>query len=640
MVAFGQPDFAVGPLPLPPNPELPLAPKLARRVFFRPEVEGREPAEAVDPDVIQLRELGQKHFFKASYELMGTTYSVLGSLPSSSRDDAMWLGHAHQLARNWPAAIKAYQKALTQLDAEIAAVDARVKEIDDPANQTKFEQIGKMNERLLFKRAQEILPKQWPDLVLQIGLMELFELKDPAAAATTLSKGLRYAPELSLPFDQMLAAAELALSKSPPVINHFKANELIVPIETLRFLAMAQEQLEQPAAAFDTWVRVRLAQIQYQSYYATTNSAHLKELASKFPPNTLQSHHQLALKNPDREPLKQREARDFLKSVDANPFRSSPLKGLDFAAHVGSANLARLRDGRLLVAYTTADHHQARIKLSLSKDGIEWEVPWEFAHNSVFQTRAPSLVVDDFGEIWMLCLSQRLTTQRFASRPYQLWLTHSHDGRDWAPLRILQMTSETGRLETSDSQYQELPELMRLPGGRFGILWRNQFAEGKTPNDLSELKALKLPHLNEISVVSNTQAAFDANGRCHLVFDDFGRGIYYTRSDDMQTWLPLQLITLAQPNSRISRAQILIQGDRAALIYEQNNGSWLQCGNIAAAGLELGQALQIADHTMPLNGARLFVDGDLVRIPAGAEPYVPNLFTAKLADLLKQPDAN
>lgn len=641
IVEVGQPLPAMGQILEIPGPELPLAPKLVRRIILQPELEVREVAEGVDPDVIQLRELGQKHFIKASYELMGTTYSVLGALPASTRDDTMWLGHSYQLARNWPAAINAYKKALAQLDAEMTSVDRLLKEFEDRTNEDRAELAGKFNRGLVLKRTQEELPKQWAGLVLQIGLMELLEQKDPAAAATTLSKGLRYAPELSQPLDQMLAAAELALSKKPPMVNHFRANELIIPIETLRYLAMAQEQIEQPAAAFDTWVRVRLAQIQFQSYYATTHPARLKELAARLPLNTLKPHHHFALNHPDREPSTQRESQDFLKSGSANPFHTSQLRGLDFSAgSVGSANLVRMKDGRMLIAYTTGDHHQSRIKLSQSKDGVEWEAPWEFAHNSVFQTRAPSLVVADDGEIWMLCLSQRLTTERFASRPYQLWLTHSYDGREWAPLRVLQMSSESERLQISDSQYQELPELMRLPGGRFGILWRNQFAEGKSPNELTALKTLRLPHLNEISVVSNTQATFDDSGRCHLVFDDFGRGLYYTRSDDMQTWLPLQLVALAQPNSRISRSQLLIQRDRVALIYEQSNGSWLQRGKIAASGLDLGDAMQIADHTMPLNGARLFVDGDTVRIPAGSQPYVPHLFTAKLADLMKSSESN
>ncbi|MDB5387309.1 MAG: repeat-like domain, partial [Planctomycetaceae bacterium] len=395
------------------------------------------------------------------------------------------------------------------------------------------------------------------------------------------------------------------------------------------------EQLEQPAAAFDTWARVRLGNIIYQTAYATTEPARLKELASKLAQDTLQPYQVFILKNLDRELSKQRKVAEFLKSGPANPFKASPLPGFEFArSGPAAASLAKLRDGRMVMAYTTGDHHQTRIQLSLSRDGITWEVPWEFAHNSVFNTRAPSVVVDDHGEIWMLCLSQRLTTQRFASWPYQLWLTHSRDGHEWSPLRVLQMKSESARIEIATSQYQEVPQLMRLPGNRFGIIWRDQFAAAKSPGEISVLNTLPLPRTNNKPLVSNTHATFESGGRCHLVFDDFGRGLYYTRSEDLQIWTPLQFQGAAGTNSSISMPQLLLEGDHAVLLHEENNGVWLQRGAVSPEGLKLGTKIQIADHLMPLNGSRLYLDGDRVLIPAGGHDYLPNLLTASFAELL------
>jgi hypothetical protein len=134
---------------------------------------------------------------------------------------------------------------------------------------------------------------------------------------------------------------------------------------------------------------------------------------------------------------------------------------------------------------------------------------------------------------------------------------------------------------------------------------------------------------------SNSQATFESEGRCHLVFDDFGRGLYYTRSDDLQTWLQPQRLAVAAANSSISMPQLLIEGDRVALIHEKNPGVYLQRGKLTATGLELGAETQITNHFMPLHGSRFLLNVDQVLIPSGTRPYVPNLLSASLNDLLK-----
>jgi len=594
--------------------------------------------EPIDEKAAELRELGQGAFAVAGYELMAAAYAELCARPSATFEDHLWHGHAHQLAREWPAACRAYQGALNRLDAEIESTESELAAFEELAKRDESIKFRKGSRYPFLKRAQQLFPQQWPDLVLQIGQLELVELKDPAAAAKTLAKGLRFAPELAVPLDQLTASAKAALEKKPDPADGTRALAFIVPLEAQRFLAMAQEQLDEPAAAFETWVRVRLSKIAYPSSYAATDPVHLKELAGKLPQKPLPPHDEFAIQHPDREPLKQREARAFLKSGAGNPFQAAALQGFDFTGMgPAAASLARLRDGRLLMACTTGDQYQTRIKLSLSRDGGAWLAPWEFAHNSIFNTRAPSLLVDDDGEIWMLCLSQRLTIRRFASAPYALWLTHSRDGREWAPLRSLQMLRESSPPQIASAQYQEIPQLLRLPAGRFGVLWGAHFGAAASLSELSSLGPLSLPLTNQQPVVCNTQATFDAAGRCHLVFDDFGRGLFYTSSDDMETWLPLQNLGVAEKNASISMPQLLLEGDRAALLYERSSGLWLQRGTLAAEGLKLADAIQITDHQMPLSGSRLRRDGDRVLIPAGTAPYVPNLLTAPLQELLTAP---
>ncbi len=587
--------------------------------------------EPIDEEAVRLRAAGQALFPVADYKAMAAAYAELCDRTSATIDDHLWHGHAHQLARNWPAAVKAYHEALIKLDAQIAATEIELKTLEEKAKLDESIKFLKGSRYPFLKRDQEQLPKRWPDLVLLIGHLELVELKNPAVAAKTLSLGLRFAPELAVPLAELLANAEAAAKAKP---DYIRGMQFIDPLETQRYLAMAQEQLNQPAAAFDTWSRVRLGKLVYPSSYATTVPVHLKELASKLPQNSLQPYHRFVLKTPDREPLKLREAKDFLKVGPANPFKATPLPGIELTNLGPSANsLVKLSDGRLLMAYASGDQHHIGIKLSSSRDGKEWDAPWEFAHNSVFDTRAPSLLVDDDGVIWMLCLSKRLTTERFASGPYELWLTHSRDGRDWSPLRSLQMQSASEPPRIATGQYQELAQLTRLPGRRFGIFHAGHFGSAMSLSLLTTLNPLSVP-IGEQQNVNNPHATFDPDGRCHLMFDDFGRGLYYTRSNDLREWSPLQQLGVAEKNSSISRPQLLLANGRVALIHEKNSGTWLQRGTIVANGLQLGEATQVTDHLMPLNGSRLLQVGDQVIIPAGTQPIVSNLLSAPVTELL------
>ena len=590
--------------------------------------------EPIDEEAVRLRGVGQELFPRADYESMAATYADLCARPSATVDDHLWHGHAHQLARNWPAAVQAYHRALIRLDQQIASTEIELKTLEEDANRDESIKFRRGSKYPFLKRDQEQFPKQWPDLVLRIGHLELVELKNPAAAAKTLSQGLRFTPELAVPLGELLATAEAAAKAKP---DHTRALQFIDPLETQRYLAMAQEQLNQPAAALDTWSRVRLSKLVYPSSYATTDPVHLSELASKLPQDSIQPYHRFVLKTPDHEPRKLREAKDFLKTGPANPFQATPLPGFEFT-NIGptAGSLVRLPDGRLLMAFASGDQHHTGIKLSSSNHGTEWDAPWEFAHNSTFDTRAPSLLVDDDGEIWMLCLSKRLTTDRFASGPYELWLTHSRDGRGWSPLRSLQMQSESEPPRVATGQYQEIVQLARLADRRFGILHVRLVGAAASPGQITTLSPLSLP-LDQQQHVSNPYATFEAEGRCHLVFDDFGRGLYYTRSDDLQTWSPLQKLGMAEQNSSISKPQMLLVDDRVALLHEKNSGVWLQRGTITASGLQLGQATQITNHLMPLNGSRLLRVGDRVLISAGTPPCVSNLLSAPITELLKEP---
>lgn len=305
-----------------------------------------------------------------------------------------------------------------------------------------------------------------------------------------------------------------------------------------------------------------------------------------------------------------RPGRRYSLSLNLNsPFRPIPLNLPAFSglppAH---ASLVKLPRGGWLMAFTHGDAQGEKIMLTSSPDGVTWETAWEFAHNSIFQTSRPSLVVDEGGTIWMVHFSKRVDTALFSSGYYHLWATDSRDGKTWSLPKPLRMKKW--------SQYDQTAHLARGGKGTVWVFVNGHFGGGDSPGSISNPKPLALGAAKGMHP-ENPHATFDKAGRCHLVFDDIGRGIYYTRSDDMKTWLKPVLVAEAPRNSRVRFAQLLLAGSRAALIYEAQSGSRLLRGELTAGGIRFGKPIQITNNWIPLNGAKMVRDGKMLYLPAG-----------------------
>lgn len=293
----------------------------------------------------------------------------------------------------------------------------------------------------------------------------------------------------------------------------------------------------------------------------------------------------------------------------ASPFRPVPLNGQAFTtSSPAHASLLKLPGGGWLMAYTAGGPQRELILLTGSRDGVTWQKPWAFAHNSIFQTSRPSLAVDDGGAIWMVFFSKRLDTAHFSSGHFHLWATESPDGRTWS----LPKPVRTGQW----SQYHQTAHLARGAKGKLWLFVNNLCARGDSPAAIADPKPLALGLPSRVHP-ENPHATFDKAGRCHLVYDDFGRGIYYTRSDDMATWLEPVRLVAAEKNSRARFAQLVLDGSRAALICETTRGSRLMRGELTAEGVRLGRPTVIANHWIPLNGAKAVRDGKSLLLPAG-----------------------
>ena len=307
-------------------------------------------------------------------------------------------------------------------------------------------------------------------------------------------------------------------------------------------------------------------------------------------------------------PQSSREAWRLSIDFPDSPFRpvSPDLTGSPRSGR-GTSSLARLPDGRFLLAFG-----EKKITLAASDDGATWEGSWEYSHNSVFPTGNPTMLVDDDGVIWMLYSSKRPGTDQFSTGHYYLWLTHSRDGRSWStpkPIRTAGMLSNN-----------TTAQMTRSPDGKYWIFLNDQVGSGDSPGAIRGLERLYLPIRNN-RVPTGVHAAFEANGRCHLVFVFGGsrRSVQYSRSDDIRLWSPPTTL-FGDINSTVKLPQLLIEGDRVALIHSTNKGGWIRRGTMDRDGLHLPQAIQFAKSNAGVRGSRFMQESGKIYLPMIGEP--------------------
>ncbi len=594
------------------------------------------------------RKAARAAFERGNYEQVIDIYRQLSDSPAQTLHDAYWLGYALHLGQHWPESRDAYQAALRKMDLQLEFIDQEIKRLktlkDEPADDSATEvdrRGGSAGERQipLLDREREQLIAQWPELVLHIGRMELLQLDDPQAAIKTLPLGLRFAPEGQL--EKLTEAAKLALDKQatkqpvpataadrPPEMLWFK---LMMPMACQRLLAIAYERQGDHEAAARCWCQVRLSEIAHRVGMAYVDRERLLKSLDRVPADKRENIHELVRSNPGTH--RDRYAHPTApppKDALKQPFTiMSQISGANFmSAGPAHASLVKLADGTSLMAYASGDIYQTRIMLAKSADGVTWEAPKEFVHNNQFPTRCPSMMVDDKGEIWMLFSSKRFDLQLFSSAGYQLWMCHSGDGVNWSPLQPVLMP---GGL-----QYQNTAQLTRDHRGRYWIFSEGLAGFGESPADIGQLSPLKLETPKSGRTTNNLHATFDNRGRCHLVFDTFGQGLYYTSSDDMQTWQTAVTLGSHEPNSSIGHGQIIWNGDRAVLFHETNQGLWLRhCfGRDQNQQLTWTNPVMVLDHRLAIGRSSIVVDRSNSRIllPAG-NGYTPAIIAAPLPEI-------
>ena len=133
--------------------------------------------------------------------------------------------------------------------------------------------------------------------------------------------------------------------------------------------------------------------------------------------------------------------------------------------------------------------------------------------------------------------------------------------------------------------------------------------------------------------VWNPHVTVDDDGRYHMVFDDFGRGVYHTTSKDGWNWgLPKPLVE-ASPRRPVRRPQLIQRGARAVLMYETTGGAYVVPARLGGPAHKPWVGRKITSHTIPLHGSRLTLtaDGRVLLLAGGETSW---LLSARLRDLL------
>jgi beta-lactamase regulating signal transducer with metallopeptidase domain/tetratricopeptide (TPR) repeat protein len=574
------------------------------------------------------RAAGRAALDRGDYAAMAKSFEVLSRAPDAAYMDAVWHGHSLHLAGQWKEASDAFQRAIELADRRLTVLDQLTgPEVREDPNEEGSKSSPVQDWRKNRDRELERIQNDWPKLVLLAGRVQLWQLEDARRAARTFARGLRFAPE-AVQLDKLTEAAAAALKegRNRPHPLWFK---LMIPIATQRELAVAHAKLGDMEAAANCWARVHLSYLAYKVGMAHVDADQLVEVVSRVAPAKRQPFHELVLQNPGshRKPKpREYDYQERLTQDARNPFQvAAKLDGFQMTRLGPSrASLAKLPDGRWIMAFTGGDEFQSRIYLSTSVDGKTWDAPWEFSHNNIFPTRCPSLVVDDDGLLWMLCSSKRLDLKRFSSGEYRLWLCSSRDGRAWSGLRPIKRSFH------NSGQYQQTAHMTRDRRGKFWVVAAMEIGSADSPAKLRELQPLKLAEVDGKRVVSDMHVSFDETNRCHLTFS--ADGIFHTSSQNMRDWAAAEKLA-GKPNASIKYPQSLTDGKHIVAIYETGRGGWLRSGTIEANRVAWSDPVHIG---MRLGGSLVARDGDRLLLTSGpiGNGVTPILLAARVVDAM------
>ena len=295
-----------------------------------------------------------------------------------------------------------------------------------------------------------------------------------------------------------------------------------------------------------------------------------------------------------------------------SPFRWKLTNLRGFGQHPPSrASLVRMANGRWLVAYGS---RHLKLLLSTSADGVTWDKPRPLPHGKLFDNIEPTLHLDRKGTVWLAYFSNRLTWPPATTGGFQLWLTRSRDGREWSRPRPVLVTLPRIRTAfwrefgTIAGKPCGAAQLVEGPKGRHWLFWRNYVACADTPENIRQFQPIAFEG-GAKPRIRTAHPVIDPAGRLHMVLNTWREGLCYSTSADGQQWSSPRALAVGKARAHLTGAQLILDGTRAALIYETLGGAWLCRGTVEPAP-KFGPPIKITNHVIPPCGSRACVTPD------------------------------
>lgn len=291
-----------------------------------------------------------------------------------------------------------------------------------------------------------------------------------------------------------------------------------------------------------------------------------------------------------------------------SPFATTLTNLRHFSEHpLARSSMVRLPDGRWLVAYTSNEGRGAgvplKIMLSTSKDFVTWEKPWPLSHNSIFLNKTPSLLVDEKGIIWLAWFSNRLHLARTSSAGYRLWLAHSRDGKTWSrPMPV----------DCGSDGPESGAQMARGPKGKYWMFVGGRAVSADSPGGFMRLSPITVDG-RDSKRIRTPHVVWDSENRMHMVYADWINTIWHATSQDGKQWTNPMLIVPKEEGRIVANPQLILDGKRVGVVYENNSGAWLLRSMLNASGKSLGGTsapIKITHHVIPLQGSRLSLTPD------------------------------
>jgi hypothetical protein len=564
-----------------------------------------------------------KAFAEGDYAGAARQQMLLARRRRPTIDECIAVGHDWQLADRWAEAAAGYQRALERVEQVLGGDPENDPPPAPPPGEGKGPGFGGGGGRGPNGNAIRGLPgltdyqrrelcQRRAGLMLLIGRIQREKLGDGAAAVATLARVVEVVPEFQGDLVGLLPAlaADVGRRRARQEVPHDvgRGLTLLNEFDVMEELARTQENLGRVEEAILTLARLSNAYLHTRDDGVEEALAGMTRLIEKSPDiGAMAGAGELVKLTPApvMAGVVEKKTEAFVNAASPFVWTRTNLGEFKLGA-VAVRDFARLADGRWIAVLTAG----SRVYTATSRDLVTWDAPLLLPHNGLGNNVEPAVIVDDRGVIWLAWFNNRLSLQPRSSAGYVLWLTHSADGKIWSAPRAI--SADTGGWPMGSLHW------LRTGDGQFRLSWRAASATAASPGEIVTLSAIEM-FVPDRMWPMDPQVGRDDGGQLHMVMDDRMRGVTYANSADGRKWSePIVLVDKNANRAGMEGPALLIDGRRAALIYQIVSESFLRRGSLEKLSV-LEPPVQIGGGGASTGGTRWARVGEEVMGFAGGE---------------------